>query len=77
MLMNQGFAVNHILNPTAVFCNDRDVYYDNLAQADMGTDEGILKWCEYVLTNLLEEIRKIDKLLDYDYLIPKHSYPCT
>lgn len=70
MLMSQGFAVNHILNPTAVFCNDRDVYYEKLAQADTGTDEGILSWCEYVLLNLLEEIRKIDRLLDYDYLIP-------
>lgn len=75
MLMSQGFAVNHILNPTAVFCNDRDVYYDFLKEADSGTDEGILKWCEYVLKNLLEEIRKIDKLLDYDYLLPNILIP--
>jgi len=75
MLMSQGFAVNHILNPTAVFCNDRDVYYNSLGEADKGTDEGILKWCEYVLTNLLEEIRKIDKLLDYDYLLPSILIP--
>jgi Fic family protein len=75
MLMSQGFAVNHILNPTAVFCNNRDVYYKVLAEADTGTDEGILKWCEYVLQNLLEEIRKIDKLLDYDYLIPNILTP--
>lgn len=75
MLMSQGFAVNHILNPTAVFCNDRDVYYKFLAEADSGTDEGILKWCEYVLQNLLEEIKKIDKLLDYDFLIPNILTP--
>lgn len=75
MLMSQGFAVNHILNPTAVFCNDRDVYYKFLAEADSGTDEGVLKWCEYVLQNLLEEIKKIDKLLDYDYLIPNILVP--
>lgn len=68
--MSQGFAMNHILNPIAVFCNDRDVYYEKLAQADTGTDEGILSWCEYVILNLLEEIRKIDRLLDYDNLIP-------
>lgn len=74
-LMSQGFAVNHILNPTAVFCNDRDAYYKFLAEADTGTDEGILKWCEYVLKNLLEEIRKIDRLLDYDYLIPTILIP--
>lgn len=75
MLMSQGFAVNHILNPTAVFCSDRDIYYGMLAEADTGTDEGILRWCEYVLQNLLEEIRKIDKLLDYDFLIPKILIP--
>lgn len=75
MLMSQGFAVNHILNPTAVFCNDRDIYYDKLAKADTGTDEGILSWCEYVLLNLLEEIKKIDRLLDYDYLIPTILIP--
>lgn len=75
MLMSQGFAVNHILNPTAVFCNSRDEYYEMLAKADEGTDEGILTWCEYVLTNLLDEIKKIDKLLDYDYLIPNILIP--
>lgn len=75
MLMSQGFAVNHILNPTAVFCNNRDAYYEVLAKADIGTDESILEWCEYVLQNLLEEIKKIDKLLDYDYLIPNILIP--
>ncbi len=77
MLMSQGFAVNHILNPTAVFCNDRDVYYSMLAEADKGTREGMLKWCEYVLVNLLEEIQKIDRLLDYDYLIPRVLIPAV
>lgn len=75
MLMSQGFAVNRILNPTAVFCNDRDIYYRMLSQADQGTDEGLLVWCEYVLKNLLEEVKKIDKLLDYDYLIPEILIP--
>lgn len=75
MLMSHGFAVNHILNPTAVFCNDRDTYYKMLALADSGTDQGILGWCDYVLKNLLEEIKKIDNLLDYDYLIPKILMP--
>ena len=75
VLMSQGFAVNHILNPTAVFCNNREIYYEMLAEADKGTDEGLLKWSQYVLENLLEEIKKIDKLLDYDFLIPKILIP--
>lgn len=35
---------------------------------NLGTDKGILEWCEYVLRGLKDEIEKIDKLSDYDYL---------
>lgn len=70
MLVKQGFNVNigRILNPTAVFCNDRNQYYDALAQADTGTKSGMFAWCEYVLSGLKAEIEKIDKLLDYKFL---------
>jgi len=70
MLVKTGFNVNvgRIINPTAVFCSNRSDYYDNLSKADLGTDEGILSWCEYVLKGLKEEIEKIDKLSDYDFL---------
>ncbi|OGO93278.1 MAG: cell filamentation protein Fic [Coxiella sp. RIFCSPHIGHO2_12_FULL_42_15] len=70
MLVKLGFNVSagRILNPTAIFCNNRDNYYHNLSLADQGTNEGLLIWCEYVLKGLKEEIEKIDKLLDYEYL---------
>lgn len=70
MLAKLWFTVNiwRIINPTAVFCNDRNQYYDNLSLADLWTDEWLTKWCEYVLEWLKIEIEKIDKLLDYDYL---------
>jgi len=70
MLVKLGFNVNlgRIINPTAVFCNDRDLYYHFLSRADSGTKKGILEWCEYVLSGLKTEIEKIDKLLNYDYL---------
>lgn len=70
MLVKTGFNVNigRIINPTAVFCSNRNDYYEKLSKADLGTDEGILEWCEYVLLGLKEEIEKIDKLSDYDYL---------
>lgn len=81
MLVKTGFNVNvgRIINPTAVFCSNRNDYYTNLSEADKGTDEGLIKWIEYVLTGLKEEIEKIDKLLDYDFLkkeilIPTISY---
>lgn len=70
MLVKIGFNVNvgRIINPTAVFCSDRNDYYSNLSKADKGTGEGVLQWSEYVLKGLKEEIEKIDKLTDYDYL---------
>lgn len=70
MLIKNGFNVNigRIVNPTAVFCNNRIEYYNKLSIADHGTDVGILEWCEYVLRGLKEEIEKIDKLTNYEYL---------
>lgn len=70
MLVKNGFNVNicRILNPTAVFCSNRNDYYSHLAEADKGTPKGILKWVEYVLKGLKEETEKIDKLADYTYL---------
>lgn len=71
MLVKQGFKLdtgNRIINPTAIFCSDRNKYYDFLSKADSGNDFDILNWIEYMLTGLKEEIEKVDKLLDYSYL---------
>lgn len=70
LLVKAGFNVNvgRIINPTAVFCSNRNDYYSNLSEADKGTEEGMVLWIEYVLKGLKEEIEKIDKLLDYDFL---------
>lgn len=70
MLVKQGFHVNlgRILNPTAIFCNDRQKYYEFLSRADSGNDADLLAWCEYVLEGLKNEILKIDRLLDYKFL---------
>ena len=77
MLVKLGFNVNvgRILNPTAIFCINRDQYNEALSWADMGTKDGILKWSEYVLSGLKNEIVKIDKLLDYNYLKEKILLP--
>jgi Fic family protein len=70
LLVKAGFNVNvgRILNPTAVFCNDRDKYYQYLSEADTGQDKGLEKWCTYVLEGLKTEIDKIDMLTNYEYL---------
>jgi Fic family protein len=77
MLVKTGFNfdIGRIINPTAVFCSNRNNYYEMLSEADNGTDEGILKWSEYVLRGLKEEIEKIDKLTDYAFLKSKILLP--
>lgn len=59
---------DRIINPTAVFCSDRDAYYKYLSKADTGTDSGLIEWAEYMLRGLCSEIEKIDRLADYSYL---------
>ncbi len=77
LLVKAGFNVHvgRILNPTAVFCIDRDEYYKYLAEADTGTDKGLINWCTYVLSGLKSEIDKIDMLIDYKYLKVKILLP--
>src|SRR3989339_72023 len=70
-----GNGNGRILNPTAIFCNDREKYYNMLSEADKGTREGMLIWCDYVLSGLLREINKIDKLSDKEYLIKNILMP--
>ncbi len=70
LLVKAGFNVHvgRILNPTAVFCIDRDEYYKSLSAADSGQNENLENWCIYVLEGLKSEIDKIDRLSDYTYL---------
>lgn len=71
LLIKYGFNVTaggRLLNPTAVFCNDRERYYAMLATADKGTPEALEQWCHYVLSGILVEMKKIDKLTDFTYL---------
>jgi Fic family protein len=77
LLVKLGFNVEkgRILNPTAIFCSDRDKYYDKLQGADTGTDTGLLEWCLYVLNGLKAEINKIDRLTDYNFLSKEILYP--
>lgn len=79
MLVKYGFNINidriQIVNPSAIFCIDREKYYSALSCADSGKKRGILKWCEYVISGLKKEIEKIDRLLDYEYLAKKILLP--
>lgn len=77
MLIKYGFNVKssgRVLNPTAVFCNDRDRYYAKLGLADAGTVEGREHWCVYVLAGMLG-LKKVDRLTDAAYLIDRILTP--
>ena len=71
LMIKYGFNVKaggRVLNPTAVFCSDRDKYYAMLSTADAGTPAGLEQWCVYVLQGVLAELKKVDQLTRYDYL---------
>ena len=77
LLIKYGFRVKdgQLINPTAVFCNDREKYYEHLSVADRGSTEAMLGWCEYVLTGICDEISKVNRLLDHSYLSTKVLKP--
>ena len=78
LLIKYGFNVKtggRVLNPTAVFCSDRGRYYAMLGQADGGTSDGRERWCVYVLDGMLDELKKVDRLTDANFLIERILTP--
>ena len=77
MLVKAGFQVSfgQILNPTAVFCIDRNRYNQLLAAADTGARVDLEDWCIYVLEGLSREIAKIERLAQQDYVSHKLLIP--
>lgn len=67
MLTKQGFISANgmrLLSPAAVFGNDRNQYYAMLSEADKNTDEGLLKWVEYMLAGVKKEVDRVNELLE-------------
>lgn len=78
LLIKYGFNVQtggRVLNPTAVFCNDRDKYYEMLSLADTGRPENLETWCIYVLSGILNELKKVDQLTSLTFLSEKILFP--
>lgn len=78
MLIKYGFNVGtagRILNPTAVFCCDRDKYYEMLSLADEATPENTDRWCAYVLEGILEEFKKLEIFTKYQQVKDKILLP--
>lgn len=77
MLIKYGFLKKKktLLNPSSIFCMDRQKYYDMLAKADTGSKEGIEEWCGYVASGILGEINKMFRLLDRDFAVKNLILP--
>lgn len=78
LLIKYGFNVQtggRVLNPTAVFCNNREHYYAMLSEADTGTDQALEDWCLYVLSGISAELKKVDQLTNHAFLSKKILYP--
>ena len=75
MLRQYGFDMAYLLNSTAVFCMDRNKYFDMLQKADEGTNEGKLDWCEYVLNGINNEMSKVSNLMNKTFFADKIVKP--
>ena len=80
LLCKKGYIAPNkmrLFNPTAVFAGDRNKYYDMLALADDYKDEHILKWCEYFLSGVRDEIKKSESLADAEFVNKKILLPAV
>lgn len=77
MLKKARFDKISLLNTAAVFCINREQYFQNLDKADSGDIEGMLDWCRFVLSGLLSELTKLRKLLDGNFLRNKILKPAV
>ena len=77
LLIKLGFQVKNgrIINPSAVFYTDRDKYYKMLEIADKLDEQSLLKWAQYFLLGLKNEIEKIDSLLSMKFVREKILIP--
>ncbi|OAM35544.1 cell filamentation protein Fic [Eikenella sp. NML080894] len=78
LLVKYGFNVKvggRVLNPTAVFCNDRSQYYAMLGAADSGKPQDLEQWCIYVLSGISQELKKVDQLTQFSFLSERILYP--
>ncbi|MBR2069444.1 MAG: Fic family protein [Candidatus Gastranaerophilales bacterium] len=75
MLRQYGFDMAYLLNSTAVFCMDRNKYFDMLQKADEGDNVGQLAWCEYVLNGINNEMSKVSNLMNKTFFSEKIVKP--
>lgn len=72
LLLQYGFHIHLIFNPSAVFFLDRENYYRMLSSADRGDNES---WIRYFCEGLRQQSKTVEQLADYDYLFSKVITP--
>ncbi|WP_205787383.1 Fic family protein [Specibacter cremeus] len=78
MLVKQDFTsttVYRALNPTAVFGANRQLYYDRLSDADSLEPAATIRWCEYVINGLHDDLQKTRRLGQRDFVISNLVLP--
>lgn len=77
MLITYGFLKRQqtLLNPSSIFCMDRQRYYKMLAAADTGSRTALEAWCNYVASGILDEFSKTLRLLDRDFAVQNLIIP--
>lgn len=58
-----------LLNPSTLFCVNREQYYDFLGKADIWSKEGLLNWCEYAIQWIFNETKMLETLLRKDFVL--------
>lgn len=72
IMVSQGFTATtgyRAIDPTAVFGADRSAYYQNLEAADSLEPATTIAWCTYLLTGMLADLKKLERLGDHDFVI--------
>lgn len=72
MLARQRFVDEdgmRMINPSSIFCIDREEYYNRLAGADTGREEELESWCLYVAQGISSEVSRVTKLLHKDFAV--------
>lgn len=78
IMVSQGFTATtgyRAIDPTAVFGANRSAYYQNLEAADSLEHEAIIGWCTYLLTGMLEDLKKLERLGDHSFVISELLRP--
>lgn len=77
-MRRQGFADAagyRGLNPTAVFGENRELYYERLEDADSLDPDALVRWSTYVLEGLLADLGKLSMLGKQEFVTEKLLLP--